>query len=118
MEESIEPAWNYVNGGYADEDELFPSIAGLAVYLKKSRETIHKWAREYPQFSDIVCTLLAIQEKKLTKGGIVGDYNASITKLLLTKHGYSDKVDTALTGAEGGPIQVEEVKRVVIDPKH
>ena len=52
----------------------------------------------------------------LANSGLKGDTNASITKLLLTKHGYSDKVENALTGADGGPVQIQEIKRVVVDP--
>lgn len=30
---------------------------------------------------------------------------------------YGDKVATELTGPNGGPVQVEEIRRVVVDPK-
>jgi hypothetical protein len=55
------------------------------------------------------------QEKMLANGGILNEYNASITKLLLTKHGYSEKTETAITGPDGGPLQVAEVVRKVVD---
>ena len=42
------------------------------------------------EFSAIVAEILALQERTLLKGGLTEDFNASITKLLLTKHGYSD----------------------------
>lgn len=116
-QDCIEPAWQYVNGGFQQENDVFPSVAGLAVALGVSRESIHAWARENPEFSDIVKALMAKQEKMLKNGGILGEYNASITKLLLTKHGYSDKVDTSLTGAEGGPVQIQEVVRKVVEPR-
>jgi hypothetical protein len=58
------------------------------------------------------------QEKGLLKGGIEGTYNSTITKLMLTKHNYSDKQETALTGADGGPVQLQEIKREIVDPKH
>jgi hypothetical protein len=51
----------------------------------------------------------------LANGGILNEYNASITKLLLTKHGYSEKTETAITGPDGGPLQVAEVVRKVVD---
>jgi hypothetical protein len=118
LPESVEPAWEYVNGGYLEHDEVYPSVAGLAVFLGKRRETIHVWAKENEEFSNIVESLLAKQEKILANSGLKGDTNASITKLLLTKHGYSDKVENALTGADGGPVQIQEIKRVVVDPSN
>ena len=118
LPDCIDPATEYVEGGYLEHDEIYPSIAGLAVFLKKSRETIHKWARENEQFSDIVTRLMAKQEKILANSGLKGETNSTITKLLLTKHGYSDKVENALTGADGGPVQIQEIKRVVVDPSN
>lgn len=38
-----------------------------------------------------------------------------LAKLLPKKYG--DKVTTELTGANGGPVQVAEVKRVIVDPR-
>lgn len=83
-----------------------PSIAGLAVYLKVSRDTIYEWKSKtdesgkkllYPDFSDILAQILAEQEKRLMEMGLKGDYNSAIAKLALGKHGYHDKVDTDLT---------------------
>ena len=82
---------------YEKLDEVMPSIAGLSVYLKIARETIYAWSAEEGkgEFSDIVTELLSKQELKLSNGGLKGELNASITKLMLTKHGYSDKVESA-----------------------
>lgn len=79
--------------------EVVPTIAGLACVLKISRETIYDWSKcaEKRRFSDIVGEIMVKQEKMLFRGGLNGDYNASITKLALTKHGYSDKQTTDLT---------------------
>jgi hypothetical protein len=117
-EDCIDPAWDYVNGGFQQEGDVVPTIAGLSVCLHVARETIHAWARENEEFSHIVKALMGRQEKMLANGGILGEYNASITKLLLSKHGYSDKVETAHTGPDGGPVQIQEVKRTIVDPGH
>lgn len=89
-----------------------PSIEGLAVHLRISRETIRVWAKEknedgtlkYPEFSGIIEELMAKQAEMLTNRGISGDFNPTITKLLLTKHGYRDNL--ALSDPDGGPVQV------------
>lgn len=115
-QDAIDPAWEYINGGFQNENDVVPTVAGLAVSVGCARETIHAWAREHEEFSHIVRALMSKQEKMLANGGILGEYNASITKLLLTKHGYSEKTETAHTGPDGGPVQIAEVVRKVVDP--
>jgi hypothetical protein len=114
-QDAVDPGWDYVNGGFQQENDVVPTVAGLAVSIGCARETVHVWAKEHEEFSNIVRALMSKQEKMLANGGILGDYNASITKLLLTKHGYSEKTETALTGPDGGPLQIAEVVRKVVD---
>ena len=75
----------------------FPSIAGLAVFLKCSRECVYEWGRKYSEFSDILAEVLSEQEKRLLENGLGGNYNAQIAKLVLGKHGYHEKVDSDVT---------------------
>lgn len=84
-----------------------PSKGGLAVRLKVSRDTLYAWAALYPEFSDIMERLGAIQEQRLIDNGLAGDYNSTITKLVLVKHGYRDAVDVKSTEV---PID-EELKK-------
>ncbi len=89
----------YVDEFKPSDDELIPMVCGLALHLNLSRETIYAWSRDEDKqdFSDIVNVLMAKQEKMLFSGGLSGDFNASITKLALTKHNYSDKTDNNTT---------------------
>lgn len=77
------------------EDEVVHSIEGLSDYLNVSRETIYNWMEDEDksEFFDIVKKVLSKQAKALANKGLKGEFNASITKLMLTKHGYSDKVE-------------------------
>ena len=77
--------------------DIIPSIAGLAVYLKVSRDSIHTWRNEEgkEEFSDMLDELLANQEKILISKGLDSSFNSTIAKLALTKHGYSDRQDIA-----------------------
>lgn len=70
-----------------------PTKGGLAVHLGVSRETLYAWAKEYPEFSDIMEQMGAIQEERLINNGLSGDYNSTISKVLLTKHGYREGID-------------------------
>ena len=49
------------------------------------------------------------QERSLVRGGLEGKYNPAITKMMLTKHGYSDKVEQDLTSSDGSmsPTRIE-----------
>src|SRR3990167_9912462 len=68
-----------------------PKAEGMALYLGISRSTLYKWAGEHDQFSDIVERMNQMQAERLIDKSISGEYNATIAKLLLIKHGYSDK---------------------------
>ena len=95
----IEKAEAYVDGGWADEGDLIPSVAGLAVILDVRRETLHVWANdpEKEQFSNILGKLSEKQENILLQNGLANRFNSTITKLVLSKHGYSDKVEQDVT---------------------
>lgn len=92
--ELIEAAKQYIVD-YEKHDHAIPSIAGLAVVLGVSRDTLHTWGNdeEKPEFSDILANLLSRQEQILVSKGLKGDFNSAITKLVLGKHGYSDKTE-------------------------
>lgn len=73
------------------QSNYLPTLEGLAVHLSISRQTIYEWCRQggdyfHEEFSDIVEQLMAAQASQLQQNGLVNNYNASITKLLLTKH--------------------------------
>lgn len=88
-------ARRYVNASYPNKEEVIPTIEGLSLYLRVARATIYAWALEQDKrdFSDIVERLMTKQGKTLANGGISGSFNPTITKLMMSKHGYSDKLD-------------------------
>ena len=75
----------------AHRKNFLPTVEGLAVHLCVGRATIYRWAEEHDEFRDILEQLLAAQASQLIQNGLVNNYNSTITKLILTKHGYSDK---------------------------
>lgn len=77
-----------------------PSIEGLALHLEIHRSTVYDWQKKYPEFSDIIETLLQKQAQLLINSGLEGTYNSTISKVLLTKHGYTDKqeIEQTITG--------------------
>lgn len=70
-----------------------PTIEGLAYYLKINRDTIYEWSKLHQEFSDIIEDLKSKQAQELISKGLSGDYNPTIAKVLLTKHGYREGTD-------------------------
>ena len=96
---------------YNDKHEhIIPSVVGMAVVLGVAKSTLYKWAEdESTGFSDTLAKCNDQQELKLINGGLANTFNATIVKLALANHGYSDKQQTELTGANGGPIELDSV---------
>ena len=74
-----------------------PTIEGLAVILDVNKTTVYEWESTYPEFSNVLSKLRAIQANRLINEGLSGDYNPVIAKLLLMKHGYAEKTETDIT---------------------
>jgi len=116
--EIVKKAWAYVNGGWEEVGDPVPSVAGLACEIGIRRETCHAWAKdETKEFSNILSAIAEKQERQLLRGGLSNVFNASITKMMMTKHGYSDATKNEVSGPEGGAIPVE-IKRTIVDPRN
>lgn len=113
-EEILSKTLDYINN-YKDHDDLIPSIAGLSVVLGVRRETLHDWAKQESklEFSNMLADLLARQEQVLFNKGLAGEFNPTIAKLALTKHGYSDKAQHEVSGPDGQPIETQFTVRIV-----
>jgi hypothetical protein len=83
-----------------------PTIEGLARYLKIHRDTVYEWEKQHPEFSDILEDLRAKQADRLLNNGLSGDYNPTIAKVLLTKHGYTDKQEIDQKTEHSGGIEI------------
>jgi DNA-binding transcriptional regulator YhcF (GntR family) len=88
---------------YEELGDKIPSIAGLACELGVARETIHAWVKdpEKQEFSNIIKLMLSAQERKLANGGLDSSFNSTISKLILTKHGYSDRQELDHQSTDG-----------------
>lgn len=90
-----------------DEDYLvkhtkIPTLEGLAFFLKVNKDTIQEWKKEHEEFSVLIQELLAKQADELINKGLSGDYNPTIAKVLLTKHGYREGIEQS--GEDGKPL--------------
>lgn len=72
-------------------EDAIPSIAGLACVLGVSKSTVYLWRDIHPEFSDTLNRILTKQERDTLNGGVTGVFNPTISKLVLSNHGYSDE---------------------------
>ena len=108
-QEMVDRSYKYIDD-YENHGDMIPSIEGLSEILDVRRNTIYDWAKdEEKEFSNILAKLLAKQQKVLINNGLSNTFNSAITKLVLGKHGFHDKVDTDLTS------QGESMKPTVIE---
>lgn len=86
---------------YLSNEDIVPSVAGLACYLDIAKSTVYKYKEEDEQFSDTLSRIESLQERLLLKGGLLGDFNPTITKLMMSNHGYSDKAQIDNVSSDG-----------------
>lgn len=87
---------------WSDDGDVIPTIEALALWLHVSRETVYAWARDPEKtfFSDTVSTLQSMQGKTVLNKGVKGEFNAVISKLILSaKHEYREKSEQDITSA-------------------
>jgi hypothetical protein len=63
------------------EAEDFPSIAGFAILIGVSRDTLYEWAKVYPDFSDTFKKAKDFQERFLSVNGNKGIINPAFAAL-------------------------------------
>lgn len=101
----------YVDGGFVESGDVVPSRAGLALELRVSRETLTNWEKVHPEFLGTLERLSWLQERISLNGGLKGELNSTIVKLLLANHGYSDRqeIDHTTKGEAMQPTRIELV---------
>ena len=113
-DEIVQQAWDYVDN-YADHGHAVPSVVGLCKVLNRGKSTLYDWAQDpEKEISDILAAINENQELVTFNKALCGEYNASIAKLLLGKHGYHDKQDTNHGGQPDNPL-IAKIERVVVN---
>ena len=99
-EELLDIARDYLKN-FRKHGDFVPSVEGLADTLDIHRDTVYDWKDKYDEFSDIYKKVLTKQARGLINGGLSNEFNASTTKMMLTKHGYSDRIETDISSSDG-----------------
>jgi len=77
--------------------DIVPTVEGLATVLGIHRPYLYDLAKKYKEVSDTIELLNTHQSKLLITGGLLNKFNACITRLLLSRHGYIEKTETETT---------------------
>ncbi len=97
----LEKAEDYIKNYIKYGDEI-PMIDGLALELCIHRDTVNDWEMKYPEFSDIVRTLMTHQGRKLMNGSLNGSFRERTATLALSSnHGLVAKTETDITSSDG-----------------
>lgn len=107
-----EAAQGYLDGAYIERGDGVPSVAGLARYLGVIRQTLYAWAERHPRFSYMLKEIEVEQHRIALGKGLLGEYNPTICKLVLAKHGYSDRIEQHHSSPDGSmspPTRIEIV---------
>lgn len=97
----IDGAQWYLKGGFEERNEVVPSIAGLACFLGVSRNQIRDWGGQNAEFLTTLEAIKSAQEVLLANKGLKGEFNPTITKLMLANHGYTEKVEQDIKSSDG-----------------
>ena len=100
-QEMVDKSYEYIND-YEIHGDMIPSIEGLAEVLELHRDTLYDWAKQdSKEFSDILGMLIQKQQKVLINNGLSNTFNSAITKLVLGKHGFHDKMEQDISSKDG-----------------
>lgn len=114
--ELLAKAHEYADGGWEVAGDAVPTVAGLACELGINRDTCYAWGKDAQksEFSDILHKIAQTQERRLVNGGMFGEFNAPITKMMLTKHGYSDRIEQDHSSKDGSmtPTRIELIAKI------
>lgn len=95
--ELVERAEFYVTDGFKEKEDIVPSVAGLACFLGISKNSVYKYAELDSDFLNTLHAIEVKQEKMLLNGGLSGKFNSTITKLMMSNHGYKESTKTDIT---------------------
>ncbi len=104
---------SYLLGHWKKLKNAVPSIAGLACYIGVCRETIYQWGRESADWKRIIACISTVQEMTLIDKTLPGDFNPNFAKVLMAKHGYSEKQEIDHTSSDGSMTPKQPTYKIV-----
>jgi hypothetical protein len=95
-------AIDYANGGYTKQKRAIPTIEGFALSIGSPTKTLYRWAENHDEFRHALDVIKDTQREILLTSGLVGDFNPTIAKLVLSaNHGMNERTEHDLSGQLG-----------------
>ena len=91
---------------------LIPSHQDMCLYLDISDATLYRWAEEKAEFKDILAKVKQTQFVVSMDGGLGGEMNANLVKLLMGKHGLSEKSTVDQISSDGSMAPKSKIELV------
>ena len=112
--ELIEKVAKYIQQSLkkGNQEEL-PTMEGLAIYFGVVVNTLKNWAKENPEFLTALSKLHDYQKRELINRGLLGTYNPTIAKLILSaNHGLREGTDMTTRGKkiQQETLSIEQIK--------
>ncbi len=105
---------------FFETKEKFPTIEGFCCTIFISKQTLHRWVEEFPEFSDAYAQSKRLQKANLINGGMDGKYNSTFTKFvavnctdMVEKTEVRTEAKITLSSSEIDGLSVEQVAEQV-----
>jgi len=110
--ELLEKAREYADK-WDDLGDVVPMLCGMAIHCDIAESTLQEWRghEDKAEFSDLCARVFGKQKRSLINGGLGRTFDASLSKLLLNKHGISDKQDINHTSEDGSMSPTDEGRK-------
>lgn len=113
--DALKKAEDYINN-WKERGDAVPTVVGLALACEVATATVYNWVKDGNCCEKFLVIFTRIEQKQhqaLVNNGLFGVFNPAVTKMMLTKHGYSDKVEQSHTSPDGSmtpqPTRIELV---------
>lgn len=113
-EEVIAKAYDYLENC----PDVIHTVVGLCIHMGRAKSLIYDWIKQddKQELSDIVSAVNELQEQKLILGSITNELNASISKMMLSKHGHVEIKVSDNTSSDGSMSPTSITRTVVDEP--
>ena len=111
-EVTLKKTEEYILNGFLQAGDVIPTKEGLSEYLGVACSTIELWAEKHEEFSGSFRALVKKQSRILQNMGLLGTFNPTITKLLLSaNHGMNEKTEVEKSGSVDSNLKIEFVDK-------
>ncbi len=83
--------------------DVVPQLCGLAIHCGISEDTVQEWKKhdDKAEFSALCARVMGMQKRELVNKGLARTADSGLSKLMLMKHGYSDKQEIDMSSSDG-----------------